>query len=240
MTMTNPELDSFDRALLTELRQVAAERAATPARRTRTRWALAGSGVAAVAVTAFGLSTLGSPAAYAVDEQGDGDIVITIHELSDADGLEQALADHGIEADVDYQADGGGPHVIEGDPADLPDLPQGAEDGEGGTFEHQAEAETDGQSGTSVEPDLAVPGELPAGDPCGGFDNMPFTSELTSDDYVITIPADSVLRASDAVLRITTSGDVEDQVAGLEVAFSVGDVDCGFGSASVGTPGAEG
>jgi len=239
MTMTNPELDSFDRALLTELRQVAAERAATPARRTRKRWALAGSGVAAAAVTAFGLSTLGSPAAYAVDEQGDGDIVITIHELSDAAGLEQALADHGIEADVDYQADSG-PHVIEGDPTDLPDLPEGADEGEGGTFEHRAEAEIDGQSGTSVEPDLAIPGELPADDPCGGFDNMPFTSELTSDDYVITIPADSVLRESDAVLRITTSGDVADQVAGLEVAFSVGDVDCGFGSASVGTPGAEG
>ena len=67
---------------------------------------------------------------------------------------------------------------------------------------------------------------------------MPFTTELTIDDYLITIPADSVLRESDAVLRITTSGDVEDQVAGLQVAFSVGDVDCVFGTASVGTPGA--
>lgn len=230
--MTNSEFDSFDRALLTELRQVAAEGATTPVRRTRKRWVLAGSGVAAAAVTAFGLSTLGSPAAYAVDEQGDGDIVITIHELDDADGLEQALADRGIEADVDYRADDG-PHIIEGDPADLPD---DFEEGEGGTFEHEAEAEAGPR--TDVEPDLAIPGEIPANDPCGGLDNMPFTTELTSDDYVITIPADSVLRESDAVLRITTSGDVEDQVAGLQVAFSVGDVDCGFGTASVGTPGA--
>ena len=58
-------------------------------------------------MAAFGLSTLGSPSAYAVDEQGDGDIVITIHELDDADGLEQALADHGIDADVDYQSGNG-------------------------------------------------------------------------------------------------------------------------------------
>jgi hypothetical protein len=53
---------------------------------------------------------------------------------------------------------------------------------------------------------------------------------------VITIPADSVLRESDATLRITTSGDVADQVAGLQVAYSIGDVDCGFGTASLGTP----
>ena len=106
--MTDSEFDSFDRALLTELRQVAAEPAAARVRRTRKRWAYVGTGVAAAAVTAFGLTSLGSPAAYAVDETGDGDIVITIHELDDADGLEQALADHGIEADVDYQSDGFG------------------------------------------------------------------------------------------------------------------------------------
>jgi len=217
MTMTDPELDSFDRALLTELRQIAAERAGTPARRTRKRWALAGSGVAAAAVTAFGLSTVGSPAAYAVDEQGDGDIVITIHELSDADGLEQALADHGIEADVDYRADAYGPiGVDELGHLDQADVPNGAELHVGGG------------------------GEIPEDTPCGDLDHMPFTSELTSDDYVISIPADSVLRDNDAVLRITTSGDVKDQVAGIEVAFSVGGVDCGFGTASMSAPGTEG
>ncbi len=68
--------------------------------------------------------------------------------------------------------------------------------------------------------------------PCGGLGNMPFDAKLRSDDYVITIPADSVLRDQDAVLQITTSGDVADQVAGLMVAFSVGDVECGFGTAS--------
>jgi hypothetical protein len=226
MTMTDSEFDSFDRALLTELRQVAAEPATAPVRRTRKRWAYAGTGVAAAAVTAFGLTTLGSPSAYAVNEQGDGDIVITIHELDDADGLEQALAEHGIEADVDYRSDGLAGVVI-----DAPDLPEGAEI-EGGVIRGKAEVE----SGGGV--DQAIPGQLPANDPCGGFENLPFTSELTSDDYVITIPSDSVLRESDAVLRITTSGDLADNVAGLDVAFSIGDVDCGFGSMSMNAPGA--
>ncbi len=224
----NTELDSFDRALLTELRQVAAERATAPVRRTRKRWAYAGTGVAAAAVAAFGLSsTLGSPSAYAVDEQGDGDIVITIHELDDADGLEQALAEHGIEADVDYRSDGIGGVVI-----DAPDHPDGAEigvDGDGEVFKGEAEIEE------GAEVDQAVPGAVPADGPCGGFDDMPFTAELFQDDYVITIPADSVLRETDAELLITTSGSVDDQVAGLEVSFSVDDVHCGFGTASLGT-----
>ena len=42
--MTDSEFDSFDRALLTELRQVAAEPAAAPVRRTRKRWAYVGTG----------------------------------------------------------------------------------------------------------------------------------------------------------------------------------------------------
>ena len=226
--MTDSEFDSFDRALLTELRQVAAEPAAARVRRTRKRWAYVGTGVAAAAVTAFGLTSLGSPAAYAVDETGDGDIVITIHELDDADGLEQALADHGIEADVDYQSDGLGSGIA----IEAPDGPDGGGGRQGEVFKGHAEAELE----EGAEVDQAIPGELPANDPCGGFDNMPFTTDLTSDDYVITIPADSVLRETDATLRITTSGDVADQVAGLQVAYSIGDVDCGFGTASLGTP----
>lgn len=228
--MTDSEFDSFDRALLTELRQVAAEPAAAPVRRTRKRWAYVGTGVAAAAVTAFGLTSLGSPAAYAVDETGDGDIVITIHELDDADGLEQALAERGIEADVDYRADSG-PQVLGVDPP-----PGGAELDESESFEAGVEARTE-EIGPEIEPDHAVAGEPPAG-PCGGFDDMPFDTDLTSDDYVITIPADSVLRESDAVLRITTSGDLEDQVAGLDVAYSIGDVDCGFGTMTMNAPGA--
>lgn len=224
----NTDLDSFDRALLTELRQVAAEQATAPVRRTRKRWAYAGTGVAAAAVTAFGLSsTLGSPSAYAVDEQGDGDIVITIHELDDADGLEQALSEHGIEADVDYRA-GDGQHQVGIDSADVPD----GSEVQGGDV-RRAKAEVDGDS----EYSQAEPGDPPSDGPCGGLDNMPFDTELSSDDYVITIPSDSVLRESDAVLRITTSGDLDDNMAGIDVAYSIGDVDCGFGTMSMNSPG---
>ncbi len=227
------DLDPFDRALLTELRQVAAEGAPAPARRTRKRWAYAGSGIAAAAVAAFGLSALGSPAAYAVDEQGDGDIVITIHELNDADGLEQALADHGIEAEVDYDSEGIGGVGIDGD---APDLPDGAEQVEADVIQRKSEVHRDaGEPGTDVREDHAVPGEPPADDVCGGFDQMPFDTVLGSDDYVITIPADSVIKESDAVLKITTSGAIDGRMAGIEVAYSIGDVDCGFGTASLGT-----
>lgn len=217
------DFDSFDRALLTELRQVAAEGATAPARRTRKRWALSAAGLAAAGATAVGFATLGSSSAYAVDETESGDIVITIRELDDASGLEDALADHGIEAEVDYNADGfaSEPEI------DGSELPDGAETG-GNVIKGESEIEK------GAEVDQAVPGEPPANDPCGRFDNMPFTTALNSDDYVITIPADSVLRESDTVLRITTSGDVDARAAGLEVAYSVGDVDCGFGTASAG------
>ncbi|MDZ5619823.1 hypothetical protein SFC88_03245 [Nocardioides sp. HM23] len=225
--MTDTDFDSFDRALLTELREVAAEGAPTRVRRTRKRWAFAASGLAAAAVTTIGVTSLGSSAAYAVEETGSGAIVITIRELDDADGLEEALADHGIAADVDYQSDGFG-----SGPEDGQDIPDGA-DVDGHAVEGEADVE---KVEEGAEVDQAVPGEPPANDPCGGFDNMPFTTELSDDDYVITIPADSVLKESDTVLRITTSGDVDDQAAALDVAYSVGDVDCGFGTASVGTP----
>lgn len=219
-THDNTDLDSFDRALLTELRRVAAEGAPAPARRTRKRWAYAGSGIAAAAVAAFGFSTLGSPAAaaYAVDEQGDGDIVITIHELDDADGLERALAEHGIEAEVDYRADGNGP-------IEAPD----AGEGEGPLLESSA----GGQAEVEVNPGTEIDG-IPEDLPCGDFDNMPFDTEMRADEYVITIPPDSALHDSDAVLRITTTGNLDDQVAGVQVAYSIGDVDCGFGTASLG------
>jgi hypothetical protein len=75
----------------------------------------------------------------------------------------------------------------------------------------------------------AAPDEL-ADTPCGDFDNMPFTSELLDDDYVITIPADSVLLDSESSLKITTSGELADQVAGIDVGYTVDGAECGFGN----------
>ncbi|MCW2752074.1 MAG: hypothetical protein JWR83_3184 [Aeromicrobium sp.] len=100
-------LDIFEQSLLTELRQhVAAENTSrAPSRR---RWTigvtaggLAAAGAAAVALS-LGTGLVGSSAAYAVEAQPDGDLVVTVHELSDAAGLEQALAAKGVHADVTY------------------------------------------------------------------------------------------------------------------------------------------
>jgi hypothetical protein len=136
---------------------------------------------------------------------------------------------------VDYRADVTGTDgVQEIGPVPPPDLADGDGIGEGGRFESEE------GSGSMPELEVGPDGEIPGDLPCGGLDNLPFTSELTDDDFVITIPSDSVIRDSDATLRITTSGDVDDRVAGLDVAFSVGDIDCGFGSATVDAPAGNG
>jgi hypothetical protein len=46
----------------------------------------------------------GSAPAYAIAEDASGDVVVTVHELQDAAGLEDALRAHGIDADVTYDA----------------------------------------------------------------------------------------------------------------------------------------
>ena len=60
--------------------------------------------VVAIAVT-LGVVATGPSPAYAVEHTGAGDIVVTVTRLDDAEGLEQALAEHGIEAEVDYDAE---------------------------------------------------------------------------------------------------------------------------------------
>ena len=69
--------------------------AAPEARRphSRRRWA-AGLAAAAAAATTYVVVSPGGPAvspAYAVEQQADGDVVVTIHRLEDAAGLEAAL-----------------------------------------------------------------------------------------------------------------------------------------------------
>ena len=95
-------LDTFEQGLLTELRHHVAARSTAPVRRRRKRW-IAVPIAAAGAAVAVGVAMLQPTAAYAVTESGD-QVVVTISRLDDADGLERALADHGIEADVDYSA----------------------------------------------------------------------------------------------------------------------------------------
>ncbi len=90
----------------TTLRSIldAAEPAGSTVRPAMRRRALAGAAAAAVAVTAVvaGSATVGTPAAFAVEQQGNGDITVTIHRLTDSSGLEKALGERGIDAEVTY------------------------------------------------------------------------------------------------------------------------------------------
>ena len=104
-------LDTFEQALLTELRHHVAARTPdrTPARADgRRRWVLGltAGGVATAAgaavVLSLGAGVVGSSAAYAVESQPDGDLVVTVYDLSDADGLEHALAAKGVRAEVSH------------------------------------------------------------------------------------------------------------------------------------------
>jgi hypothetical protein len=98
--MDNDTLDSFESTLLGELRTVVA----TPRPAVRRRPLVAGIAALATAGAAAVLAlVLISPnAAYAVDRDRSGDIVVTIHRLEDAEQLEDDLADLGVDASVDY------------------------------------------------------------------------------------------------------------------------------------------
>jgi hypothetical protein len=110
---------SFEDRLLGQLRAAVAQRGAasaaeeigagaTPAWRRGPRLALAGTAVVAAATAALIVSAGGdgTPAAYAVEAQGDGQVSVEIRSLQDARGLEEALGDAGIPASVDYLATG--------------------------------------------------------------------------------------------------------------------------------------
>jgi hypothetical protein len=108
----DPSTD-FEERLLDQLRAVVAERGiaaaaepaiATRARRPALRLALAGAGVAVVAGAAL-IAVAGgdgTSAAYAVEPQAGGQVRVEIRSLEDAHGLEGALAESGIQADVNY------------------------------------------------------------------------------------------------------------------------------------------
>jgi len=103
-------LDTFEQTLLTELRRHISVRTPerTPARSDhRRRWilGLTGGGLATAAGAAVALSLgagVGPSAAYALESQPDGDVVVTVYDLSDASGLEHALATKGVQAEVSY------------------------------------------------------------------------------------------------------------------------------------------
>ena len=113
MTSNHDRLGGFEERLLGELKTIVAQRSADrPARGSapaRAFWrrsrlvsvtgALAIG--AAVVVPLLGGGDSGS-AAYAITSNDDGTVTVTIYEFSDADGLEQQLAEYGVPADVTY------------------------------------------------------------------------------------------------------------------------------------------
>lgn len=93
------DLDDFETSLLRRLR----DEVEAPDRRPQRRWGLIGSG-AGVAALAGGLVLPGlvtSPA-YSVTEGNAGEVTVGVERLEDAEGLEQALAEKGIQTDITY------------------------------------------------------------------------------------------------------------------------------------------
>lgn len=101
-------LDDFETALLAELKQHVTERTPQPVRRRGPRRLVVGLGtVAAATVIALLVPGTGTTTAYSVLEGNSGEIHVKVDRMEDAEGLERALGEHGIRADVTYVEDGG-------------------------------------------------------------------------------------------------------------------------------------
>ncbi len=222
---TRAPLDSFESALLSELRDVVAERSATQPRRRKpllVAVAAAATVAASVGAVVFGLGPGGpapASAAYSVSTQADGDVVVKIRRLDDAEGLERALAEHGITAKLSY---GGETDACIQFPADDEEGPCSVRDAQDPGSGPELNTEPD-RSGPSVEALPADPGDADV-DPCGFGENAPSTLRRVDDGWTLTIPADSPLH--DGVdLHIITQGGTTDAM--LSTFFSKGDTGCG-------------
>ena len=195
------ELDSFETALLGELREHVATRApaaapSAPSRRPGRRWA-AGVAAAAAAATAYVVVSPGWPAvspAYAVDQEADGDVVVTIHRLEDATGLEAALREHGIDATVSFDPSTGEAFTFDSDGFSTGEPPP-AEEGKGSEPRLSKRSEVS-QAGPGVR------GGTPGLPDCGLGAGDPATLTHEGDEWVLFIPAGSPLQ--DRPVAITT------------------------------------
>ena len=170
------DLDTFETALLAELRSTVADR--RPHRRTRAL-TLGGVAASAAAAVGIGLAVGGSSPAFAVQKEADGDVVVTINRLDDASGLEHALAAQGVTADVDYNT------------------PISMKTTDGRTL--------DVIPLTISERRVVIQRGVPEGTDfdCAFGKGGYITLDTTSDGFVVTIPVDSVL--ADTPLKITTA-----------------------------------
>ena len=96
-------MNRFEDRLLTELRQVVAERTPIKARpRRKMVLALGATGVLAATGAVVVPSLLGSGPAYAVERDPDGSIRVYIHDYRDPKGLQQRIEAFGVPAAIDY------------------------------------------------------------------------------------------------------------------------------------------
>jgi hypothetical protein len=204
----NTKLDTFEAALLSELREHVSTRA--PQRRPVRRWAaglLAAAAIGGVFVaTGIGGGPTAAPA-YAVQLEDDGSVVVTIHTLEDAAGLESALADHGIDADVSYgQMPAGADHPLTPDSNGVP--------------EHGHLWRT----GMSTEGlDLSGDPTFVMGDAeCGFVEGEPEPATITreGDDWVMRIPATSPMQERHVYIGTFAVGALSVQYAGLDPRFT--------------------
>ncbi|MCY7401604.1 MAG: hypothetical protein LH477_11745 [Nocardioides sp.] len=96
------DLDAFETRLLAELRSEVAEPASVATRRPRRLLAAAAAVAAATGLGLLLVPGLGTTPAYSVSEGNSGEIEVEISRPEDAAGLENALAERGITADVTY------------------------------------------------------------------------------------------------------------------------------------------
>jgi hypothetical protein len=102
----NAQLDSFETALLTRLREHVDQQPETRPRFSRPRLLLgAAATVAAAAAMVVVIPGLGTTTAYSVQEGNSGTITVEVHRLEDAEGLETELAKVGVRADITYLPD---------------------------------------------------------------------------------------------------------------------------------------
>jgi hypothetical protein len=213
------ELDSFETALLAELRREVAEHPAAapaPRRAPRRRLKLAVAGAVATAaatVAAVGLTGSGPTAspAFAVAGSSDGTVSLVIHRLDDADGLEAALAEHGIDATVEFV------------PASDGDVPPWT--GEG-PFAHDAPGPQN-SCGIDNGPGPAMMWPSSLGDAW-----QTKAEELGADpdggDYILDIPGDSVLFDRPVTFHVSSPGSFSimypSSTPGLWCGFSEGPI----------------
>lgn len=191
-------MNTFEQSLLTELREHVATRTPGPVRSTRARrwrWA-AVPAAAAAAVTAVVVAVSGPTPAYAVDESGD-DVVVTVYRLDDAAGLERALREHGVAAEVDYDPDVSDPAEGPGDGTDDGGSLDSATGPEQGTERRQeSESTADGP----------VDGSAPR-----------IETSLSEDAFTLRLDREAI--PENQVLHLTTMGSVDDGLAGLRISW---------------------